>query len=64
MARMADQECEVELLQDLGWYHGWVVGLGGSVVGVWCCMVAIRDTVCCVAVHAVRADSFFDGLPS
>lgn len=38
---MADQECEVEFLQDLLRDHGWVSGLSLGVVGVWSRRVGI-----------------------
>ncbi len=46
-SRVADQEGEVELLEDCGWEHGGVVWLGGRGVGVRrfeCCTV--RAPVC------------------
>lgn len=42
---VSDQECEVELLQDLCWNDGWISGLGFGVIRVWSFMIAVRSPV-------------------
>jgi len=45
VTRMADEESEVELLQDLGWDDSWISGLCSCVIWVWCPGVAIGVAV-------------------
>lgn len=71
MTRMADQEREVELLQDLSWHHSRISGFGFSFIGEGCLVVAVDESigsVCSVCsicsvhftIHPIRSNSLLD----